>query len=72
MQYAETLSKYHGFMVKKTFDVGLMAAPSSETMTKCLGPEQGQVIIQPHTQHSNHEPSVRVCLAMCECLIHKP
>ena len=40
LQYAETLSKYHGFMVKKTFDVGLMAAPSTETMVKCLGPDQ--------------------------------
>mmetsp|Transcript_43498 Transcript_43498/g.85012 ORF Transcript_43498/g.85012 Transcript_43498/m.85012 type:complete len:200 (-) Transcript_43498:316-915(-) len=42
--YAETLSKYHGFMVKKTFDMGLMAAPSTETMTKTLGPDQATVI----------------------------
>mmetsp|Transcript_18016 Transcript_18016/g.43781 ORF Transcript_18016/g.43781 Transcript_18016/m.43781 type:complete len:99 (+) Transcript_18016:406-702(+) len=42
--YAETLSKYHGFMVKKTFDMGLMAAPSTETMTKTLGPDQDSVL----------------------------
>ena len=38
--YAETLSHYHGFMVKKTFEMGLMAAPSSETMLPCLGSDK--------------------------------
>jgi hypothetical protein len=35
--YAETLSHYHGFMVKNTFGMGLMAAPSTSTMLPCLG-----------------------------------
>jgi hypothetical protein len=35
--YAETLSHYHGFMVKNTFGMGLMAAPSTATMLPCLG-----------------------------------
>ena len=38
--YAETLSHYHGFMVKNTFQMGLMAAPSSETMLPCLGTDK--------------------------------
>ena len=35
--YAETLSKHHGFMVKKTFEMGLMAAPSTDSMLPYLG-----------------------------------
>jgi hypothetical protein len=35
--YADTLAHYHGFMVKQTFGVGLMAAPSTATMLPCLG-----------------------------------
>lgn len=58
-QYAETLSKYHGFMVKKTFDMGLMAAPSTDTMLPCLGSDKvGFFSVQPCllvcTLHSSH------------------
>merc|ERR1712205_156832 len=35
--YEETLSAYHGFMVKKTFQMGLMGAPGTDTMLKALG-----------------------------------
>mmetsp|Transcript_1477 Transcript_1477/g.3985 ORF Transcript_1477/g.3985 Transcript_1477/m.3985 type:complete len:202 (+) Transcript_1477:83-688(+) len=42
--YAETLAHYHGFMVKKTFEVGLMAAPSSDTMLGCLGNDKDQTM----------------------------
>mmetsp|Transcript_5682 Transcript_5682/g.10875 ORF Transcript_5682/g.10875 Transcript_5682/m.10875 type:complete len:199 (-) Transcript_5682:304-900(-) len=35
--YEVTLMQYHGFMVKKTFQMGLMAAPSTATMLGCLG-----------------------------------
>ncbi len=38
--YAETLSHHHGYIVKKTFEVGLMAAPSTETMLPCLGTDK--------------------------------
>jgi hypothetical protein len=38
--YAETLSQYHGFMVKKSFEVGLMAAPSSDSMLPALGTDK--------------------------------
>jgi hypothetical protein len=37
--YTETLSKHHNYLVKKSFDVILMAAPSTPTMLSCLGPE---------------------------------
>ena len=37
--YTETLSKYHNFLVKKSFEVILRAAPSTSTMLSCLGPE---------------------------------
>ena len=32
--YKETLMQYHGFMVKKTFQMGLMAAPSTASSRK--------------------------------------
>ena len=35
--YDETLSHYHGFLVKKSFQVALMAAPGSDSMLKALG-----------------------------------
>mmetsp|Transcript_35733 Transcript_35733/g.30041 ORF Transcript_35733/g.30041 Transcript_35733/m.30041 type:complete len:200 (+) Transcript_35733:29-628(+) len=35
--YEETLSAYHGFMVKKTFQMGLMAAPGTDNLLKGLG-----------------------------------
>ena len=35
--YAETLSKYHGFMVRNGFEMGLTMAPSSATMLPALG-----------------------------------
>lgn len=38
--YYETLSRHHGFMVKKTFEIGLMAAPSTEAMLSCLGSDK--------------------------------
>ena len=38
--YAETLSKHHTFIVEKTFDMGLMAAPSTDTMLPCLGSDK--------------------------------
>ena len=38
--YAETLSRHHNFMIKKTFEMGLMAAPSTETMLPCLGTDK--------------------------------
>jgi hypothetical protein len=38
--YAESLSRHHGFMIKKTFEMGLMAAPSTETMLPCLGTDK--------------------------------
>uniref|UniRef100_A0A7S0N890 Glycolipid transfer protein domain-containing protein n=1 Tax=Cryptomonas curvata TaxID=233186 RepID=A0A7S0N890_9CRYP len=44
--YAETLSHYHGFMVKNTFGVGLMAAPSTATMLPCLGSDSALTLQQ--------------------------
>ncbi len=38
--YAETLSKHHNFIVKKAFEVGLMGAPSTDTMLTCLGSDK--------------------------------
>ncbi len=38
--YAESLSHYHNFIVKKSFEVGLMTAPSSDTMLPCLGSDK--------------------------------
>ena len=37
--YTETLSKHHTYLVKKSFDVILMAAPSTPTMLSSLGSE---------------------------------
>lgn len=41
--YETTLMQYHGFMVKKTFQMGLMAAPSTATMLGCLGADPATV-----------------------------
>jgi len=41
--YEVTLMQYHGFMVKKTFQMGLMAAPSTATMFGCLGSDPAKV-----------------------------
>ncbi len=38
--YHETLSRHHGFIIKKAFEVGLMTAPSTETMLAHLGPDK--------------------------------
>jgi hypothetical protein len=38
--YYETLSRYHGFMVKTIFEIGLLAAPSTEMMLSCLGSDK--------------------------------
>lgn len=38
--YEATLSAYHGFMVKKTFQMGLMAAPGTDTLLGALGSDQ--------------------------------
>jgi hypothetical protein len=38
--YAESLSHHHGYMIKKTFELGLMGAPSTETMLPCLGTDK--------------------------------
>jgi hypothetical protein len=38
--YYETLSRHHGFVIKKAFEVGLMTAPSTETMLAYLGPDK--------------------------------
>ena len=38
--YHETLSRHHGFVVKKTFELGLMAAPSTDGMLSCLGADK--------------------------------
>ena len=35
--YEETLSAYHGFMVKKTFQMGLMGAPGTDSRLNALG-----------------------------------
>ena len=35
--YEETLSAYHGFMVKKTFKMGLMGAPGTDSRLNALG-----------------------------------
>ncbi len=47
--YADTLSHYHGFMVRNTFSVGLMAAPSTATMLPLLGSDP--------VLHLLHEPN---------------
>ena len=44
--YAETLSQYHNFVVKGTFDMGLMAAPSTETMLPLLGSDKVRTILE--------------------------
>ncbi len=49
--YAETLSHYHGFMVKNTFGMGLMAAPSTATMLPCLGSDSVPLFF-PHGSNS--------------------
>lgn len=46
--YDQTLSRHHNFMVRKTFQVGMMAAPSTATMLRSLGDDP---------------TSVQVCLA---------
>ena len=38
--YCETLAQHHSFMLKKTFEVGLMAAPSTDDMLSCLGSDK--------------------------------
>eukprot|EP00286_Rhodomonas_abbreviata_P025377 CAMPEP_0181297502 /NCGR_PEP_ID=MMETSP1101-20121128/5274_1 /TAXON_ID=46948 /ORGANISM="Rhodomonas abbreviata, Strain Caron Lab Isolate" /LENGTH=199 /DNA_ID=CAMNT_0023402443 /DNA_START=231 /DNA_END=830 /DNA_ORIENTATION=- len=42
--YEETLMAFHGFMVKKTFQMGLMAAPSTATLLKALGDDPKTVM----------------------------
>lgn len=43
--YGETLSQYHGFMVKKSFELGLMAAPSSAKMLPALGKDDVRSLV---------------------------
>ena len=38
--YAETLSLHHNFVVKNSFQMGLMAAPSTDSMLRCLGSDK--------------------------------
>jgi hypothetical protein len=38
--YEETLALHHGFMVRNTFQMGLMAAPSTDSMLQCLGSDK--------------------------------
>jgi hypothetical protein len=38
--YYETLSRHHGFVIKKAFQIGLMTAPSTEAMLAFLGPDK--------------------------------
>ena len=50
--YQETLSQHHAFMVKKAFEMGLMAAPSTETMLPLLG---GDKVLGPISPFSIYE-----------------
>ena len=54
--YAETLSLHHGYMVKKTFEFGLMAAPSTDAMASCLGNDKVSLLILPHPCSRPHDP----------------
>jgi hypothetical protein len=49
--YHETLSRHHGFIIKKAFEVGLMTAPSTETMLLYLGPDKVSLINTMYTQN---------------------
>mmetsp|Transcript_31832 Transcript_31832/g.64013 ORF Transcript_31832/g.64013 Transcript_31832/m.64013 type:complete len:242 (+) Transcript_31832:68-793(+) len=40
--YEGSLMQHHGFIVKRSFQVGLMTAPSTASMLKCLGTDPGK------------------------------
>ena len=53
--------QYHGFMVKKTFQMGLMAAPSTASMLACLGSNDVRTLPlpAPHESLAPHTPLAR-------------
>ena len=55
--YEETLSAYHGFMVKKTFKMGLMGAPGTDSRLNALGVMCVCVCV-----------CVYVCVCVCVCV----
>jgi hypothetical protein len=59
--YKETLMQYHGFMVKKTFQMGLMAAPSTASMLACLGSNDVRTLPlpAPHLSPAPHPSPAR-------------
>lgn len=42
--YEETLANYHGFLVKKTFQVGLSTSPARASLIAALGPDEATVL----------------------------